>query len=264
MNSRKPVLVLLVGIGIAFHGCRIFDSYRYTELFLPPIPQPWSGERFIEAYRIEWPHGECRIDVSSRSVILELPAERYVPVLAYPEIGCGSVRLKPAGGFTSLSGTAGTAVELSFDLGPAAEVLYTCSRGSSSRPVSSSSPVKSFNVPRFAAEFRSRAGDDPWKVDLRRLEIALATGNFRADLIRPAEGYRVLLPPSVAPSGSWISGNPCVGDVESTEAEGLEIEVTPGEHWFFREGGKEWIHLTADGTEWRAVTSAGYGLSGRW
>ena len=252
-------------------GCRLFDSYRYGEILLPPVPEAWACGPRITGYRIVWPGGEFGVDTGKdapdsapEGVVLELPAERYVPVLAYPETGAGRGGLRPAGGFTSLPGTAGREVELSYFLGPAAEVLYTCMRGKSSRPVSDCSPVASFNVPRFVDEFRSRAGDDPWMVDLRRIETALSTGNFRADLIRPEDPRRLSLPAGFVSPGLWVAGNPFAPVSEALPGERLEIDIAPGEYWFFLSGEGESLHIIADEEEWNAVSSGEYGLSGRW
>lgn len=273
-ETRGGLPVLFIAVIVCLGGlccrCRLLDSLRYAEILLPSIPEVWSGVPEIRSYRIVWPGGECRIDTSrgsidlSRAAVVELPSERYVPVLAYPEVEGARIRLSPAGGFTSLPGTSGTGVELSYRLGPAAAVFYACIRGSASGEVSKHSPVRSFNVPRFVDEFLARSGKDPWGVDLDRLEIALSTGNFRADLIRPMQSRSLTLPPDIAPPGRWIPANPCGDASESTADEGLRIEVTPGEYWYFSEEGERWIHVIADEEGWRAVSSGGSGLSGRW
>jgi hypothetical protein len=269
-GGRFPICVFLgffgcsLGIGWVFGGCRLFDSHRYAEILIPPRPEAWRGGPEIGGYRIEWPGGEYRVDADGGRVVLELPAERYVPVLAYPELGSSRGELRPAGGVTSLPGAAGTAVELSYCLGPAAELLRSCRRGDFDRQVGDFSPVDAFNVPRYIDEFLSRGGEDPWRVDLRRLEIALSTGNFRADLIRPETVRTLHLPEEFAKSGEWISGNPFSGVSESTAGTGLEVEITPGEHWYFSADGERWLHIVSDEEEWHAVSSRGCGLSGRW
>ncbi len=166
-------------------SCGAFGPQAHIEVLIPAPPVHWTRAFPDLAFLLVFPDAAGREQVVRVSdpvnpVTIDCPKTGNTPVLAYPfssmdeEGGIGREgMLRPAGGMypDSLDDSRlEPALVLDWRDGAVATVL--------SRLISLGRDTSLVNAARLARYFRER--EDPWKLDLPRIEEALARGEFTA------------------------------------------------------------------------------------
>lgn len=233
----------LVAVTHCLLSCGAFGPQAHIDVLIPAPPSHWTLAFPDLEFRLVYPDASGReqavkVADPGRPVTIDCSKTGNTPILAYPccardgggEI-CGTDILRPAGGIypgsldeSSLQPT----LVLDWRDGAAATVL--------SRLMSLGRDTSLINAARLARYFRE--AEDPWKLDLVRIEEELAGGKFTAyDIdVLPCRDIYVK-----AGSGEWFMESPFSAVTTPTEAGTLSLPgVSLGMHGLFSVDG----HLT--------------------
>ena len=205
-------------------GCSWYSASVEVRARLPEAPEHWR-QAFPElSFELVSPDAELPQSAALLGGLgsVRLPKRVNWPVLAYP--WARSVRLSPAGALYPLDLAAdGESLELSWEHGPAAEVLQALVR--------EDFDVSLVNGERLLAEMHARSGGDPYCLDLTHLAARLPSGEFRVTDIRPLPAREVSLE---VPPGTWFLGSPFRLTQELDARQALVLSSVPiGRHRLF-------------------------------
>jgi hypothetical protein len=205
-------------------GCSWYSASVEVRARLPEPPEHWQRTFPELAFELDSPDADCPpagIHYPGFGA-LRLPKRANWPVLAHP--WARGVRLPPAGALFPLDLAAdGETLELSWEHGPAAEVLQALAR--------EGFDVSRVNGERLLAEMSARSDADPGCLDLALLATCLASGEFRVTDIRPLPVREVVL---VVPPGTWFLGSPFRSANVLDPGQGLLLPSVPlGRHRLF-------------------------------
>jgi hypothetical protein len=226
-------LLALLAAWLLATGCSWFSASLEVRAQVPEIPEHWRQAfpelRFELACLGSEPLSGTASALPGGWATLRLPRRVNWPVLAYPR--ARGVRLPPAGGLFPMDlGPEGDSLVLSWEHGPAAEVLQSLAR--------EGFDIGCLNTPRLVEEMRERSGGDPGCLDLESLAGRLASGEFRVTDIRllPARDLEVGLPPA-----TWFLESPFRPAQPLAAGQALVLSAVPlGLHRLFaveQEGG---------------------------
>jgi hypothetical protein len=179
-------------------GCSWYSASVEVRARLPEPPEHWQRTFPELSFELASPDAELSQSASLPGgfAALRLPKRANWPVLAHP--WARGVRLPPAGALYPLDlAEDGETLELSWEHGPAAEVLQALAR--------EGFDVSRVNGERLLAEMSARSDADPGCLDLALLAACLASGEFRVNDIRPLPAREVVLQ---VPPGTWFLGSP--------------------------------------------------------
>jgi hypothetical protein len=205
-------------------GCSWFSASLEVRVRLPEPPEHWQRAfpelRFELACPEAYPAQACAIPGGFAT--LRLPKRVNWPVLAYP--WARGTRLPPAGGLFPLDLSAdGDTLELSWEHGPAAEVLQALAR--------EGFDIARVNARRLLDEMLVRSGGDPGSLDLGSVAGRLASGHFRVTDLRPLPAREIALE---VPSGTWFLESPFRSAQSLAAGQALLLPAVPlGPHRLF-------------------------------
>ena len=220
---RFRLLALPPALALAA-GCSWFSASLEVRVRLPEPPEHWLRAFPELAFELASPQANPpRVGGPARSLeVLRLPRRANWPVLAYP--WARGVRLPPAGGLYPLDLAAdGETLELSWEHGPAAEVLLWLAR--------EGFDVSLVNGQRLLTEMLARSSGDPGSLDLGHLAVRLASGEFRVTDIRLLPSRELSL--EVSP-GTWFLDAPLRCAQALGPGQALLLQAVPlGRHRLF-------------------------------
>ena len=246
---KTSLLSLLVYILIFGNGCDLFSPSTRVTLSLPPIPAHWQSTFNNLKFQllISGPDGEkqCRIIPADSDLIEVCISKRQnSSFLAYPLIGDNEIRLPPAGALYPLNMGEGNTLELSWEQGVAALIIFRLSTGGID--------LSTFNTLRLSEEIMERGKPDPWVLDIDYIIEKIALGSFRVTYIKAAPARNIELP--VDP-GSWFMESPFSRPIVIEEGETLLLEPVPlGFHLLFSLSTGEYYSLFLDDEETYILT----------
>ncbi|UCF97922.1 MAG: hypothetical protein JSV89_22580 [Spirochaetaceae bacterium] len=220
---------VLVSILLLNCGCSFYKSSVTLSVGLPPFPDHWQTTFPDLCFRVVYPvpnlggFAELLVDGRDRPVI-DLSKTLYLPVLAYPNLPDRSLELPPAGGVYPLDcDDPSRSIDLSWEQGAVAEVLR--------RLWIQGNDCSAINGARLAREMSERCQGDPWALDLTRICVRLASGEFRVTHIRPAASRDLRLEPG---PGRWFLESPFREPVSAATDGSLLLESVPlGTHCLY-------------------------------
>jgi hypothetical protein len=205
-------------------GCSWYSASVEVRATLPAPPEHWRRAFPELAFELACPQADY-LPAGALTLgagALRLPKRANWPVLAYP--WARGVRLPPAGALYPLDLAAdGESLELSWEHGPAAEVLQALLR--------EGCDVSLVNGERLLAEMQARAAGDPGSLDLDHLALRLASGEFRVIDIRPLPSQELSLE---VPPGTWFLDSPFRSAMVLEPGQVLALPAVPlGRHRLF-------------------------------
>jgi hypothetical protein len=220
---RFRLLALPPALALAA-GCSWFSASLEVRVRLPELPEHWR-QAFPELYfELACPEADPPRagTLPSGFARLRLPKRANWPVLAYP--WARGVRLPPAGALYPLDLAAdGESLELSWEHGPAAEVLQALA--------GEGVDVSLVNGARLLAEMLARSSGDPGSLDLGHLAVRLASGEFRVTDIRLLPAQELALE---VPLGTWFLESPFRPAQSLDPGQALLLPAVPlGRHRLF-------------------------------
>ena len=187
--SRTAWLLLPLLSSLLLDACSFYSARRLVTVRLPEFPVRWlqlpEPRAFHLFYRLDGV--TVSVDLPPGTVTRELPLNKgtFVPILAYPVSGSPETRLLPAGAVFPCDLNSNGELLLNWSNGAAAQVLTTL--------LECEIDIDAINVPRLLSELPARTGGDPWTADLSGMVRHFAEGAFRADWIRQAPLFEVVL-----------------------------------------------------------------------
>jgi hypothetical protein len=222
-GMRFRLLALPAAAALAA-GCSWFSASLEVRAQAPQAPEHWRRAFPELRFELASPDAECpAADLPAGEwATLRLPKRANWPVLAYP--WARGVRLPPAGGLFPLDlGSGGDSMVLSWEHGPAAELLQSLVR--------QGLDIGCLNVPRLVEEMLERSDGNPGSLDQVFLAERLASGQFRVTDIRllPTRDLELDVPPA-----TWFLESPFRAVEPPAEGSVLVLPAVPlGPHRLF-------------------------------
>ena len=212
-----------VSILICVAGCRFLPFETELTVAVPPLPAGAAGLVSDEARLIVEDGGansstrRCR---AGQTLTLRLVKSGVVAVTV--EYAAG---IPPAGGVLPADADEPGRLDLSFEAGLGAVLLcYLAGEGI---------PVSCINYPRLRDYLISFSDGNPWRLDERRIRLALYAGSFSSRDVALLPEYR--LPAGALPEGQWLPANPLSASLSGSE----EGDGQPGPLDLFQSTGHE-------------------------
>ena len=222
-------------------SCGVFGPLAQVDVLIPTPPLHWIQAFPDLGFRLVFPDAagraqEVRVSDPGKPVRINCSKTGNTPILAYPctardtgeENGRAGI-LRPAGGMYPGSldeSSPRPTLVLDWRDGAVATVL--------SRLLSLGRDTSLVNAARLAKYFRE--AEDPWKLDLQRIEEELAAGKFTAYDIDPLPCRDVYLK---ARAGEWFMESPFSAATSLVEEGTLNLPgVSLGMHGLFSVDGR--------------------------
>jgi len=208
-------------------GCDWYSGSVEVGLRLPELPEHWRRAFPELCFELVSPDPAVPLTdcLPCGLGALRLPKQANWPVLAYPR--ARGVRLPPAGALFPLDlAPDGVTLRLSWEHGPAAEVLLALAR--------EDFDISLVNGERLLTEMLARSAGDPWSLDLGHLAERLASGEFRVTDLRPLPAREIVLQ---VPPGQWFLESPFREAQTVGPGQALTLPTVPlGVHRLFAAG----------------------------
>ena len=239
-GCRRFRLIASVLILIGAEGCRFLPFETELTIVVPPLPPGAAGLVSDEARLIVEDGGAnsstrgCR---AGETLSLSLVKSEVVAVTV--EYAAG---VPPAGGVLPEDADGTGRLTLRFEAGLGAAVLgYLAGEGI---------PIACINYPRLRDYLISVSDGNPWRLDERRIRLALYAGSFSSRDVALLPEYR--LPAGALPDGQWLPANPLSAPLFASE----EAVVSLGRWTYFGVQGTTGV-LWCDEWGWRFYSPDG-------
>lgn len=242
--DRRLFLLSLFLLLAALPGCRDLSvTTTAVRVRAPRMPVHWDAAFGSGEFVVSWAasgavsSGEIHLQ-PLESTIISVPRDPPVVVQAQPVFP--RARLAAAGAVWPLHLQEDGVLDLSFEHGAAALVLFQAARGGAD--------LRSFAVRRFTETVSERFADDPWQIDVDALVWAIINRSMRESYIRAVDQFPVVAP---VPAGRWYPVSPFAQPVTAETGwpalpKGLSrFTGTGGERLFVEidEQGRSWVSV---------------------